>query len=116
MHNNKQRVFSVCANRDLRMAGFTLIEVMIVVAIIAILASIALPSYNDYVRRGQIQEAFGYLSDSRVKMEQYFQDNRNYGTASPGACPPVAFPPPPPAAGSEILHLRLPVRHQRRGR
>jgi type IV pilus assembly protein PilE len=61
--------------------GFTLIEVMIVVAIIAILAGVALPSYQDYVRRGQLPEAFGRLSDYRVKMEQYYLDNRNYGTA-----------------------------------
>ncbi|KLN54680.1 type IV pilin protein [Variovorax paradoxus] len=63
-------------------SGFTLIEVMIVVAIIAILASIAVPSYNDYVRRGQLPEAFNRLSDYRSKMEQYYQDNRNYGTAA----------------------------------
>ncbi len=59
-----------------------MVEVMIVVAIVAILAAIAIPSYNDYVRRGQIPEAFTYLSDYRTKMEQYYQDNRNYGTAA----------------------------------
>jgi type IV pilus assembly protein PilE len=63
-------------------SGFTLIEVMIVVAIIGILAAIAIPSYNDYVRRGQLPEAFNALSDYRSKMEQYYQDNRNYGTAA----------------------------------
>jgi len=52
---------------------------MIVVAIVAILAAVALPAYNDYIRRGEIQEAFGFLSDYRAKMEQYYQDNRNYG-------------------------------------
>lgn len=64
--------------------GFTLVEVMIVVAVIGILAAIALPSYNDYVRRGQLPEAFSGLSDYRTKMEQYYQDNRNYG--SDAAC------------------------------
>ncbi|WP_418316774.1 type IV pilin protein [Piscinibacter sakaiensis] len=62
--------------------GFTLIELMIVVAIVAILATIAFPAYTDYLRRGQIPEAFTHLSDMRVKMEQYYQDNRNYGTSN----------------------------------
>ncbi len=55
---------------------------MIVVAIIGILASVALPAYSDYVRRGQLPEAFGALADLRAKMEQYYQDNRNYGSAA----------------------------------
>lgn len=66
--------------------GFTLIELLIVVAVVAILSAIALPSYSTYVRRGKITEAVTALSDYRVKMEQYFQDNRNYGTAA-SACP-----------------------------
>jgi len=65
-----------------RMAGFTLIELMIVVIIIGVLTSIAVPTYRDYVRRGQLAEAFTTLSDLRVKMEQYYQDNKFYGTNS----------------------------------
>jgi type IV pilus assembly protein PilE len=63
-------------------AGFTLIELMIVVAVVAILAAIALPSYNDYIRRGRLPEAFNALSDYRTKMEQYYQDNRSYGSSA----------------------------------
>jgi type IV pilus assembly protein PilE len=64
--------------------GFTLIEVMVVVAIIAILAAIAIPNYNDYLTRSRTAEPASVLSDARVLMEQFFQDNRAYGTA--GVC------------------------------
>jgi type IV pilus assembly protein PilE len=62
--------------------GFTLIEVMIVVAIIAILARVALPSYVDYVRRGRVPDATVTLSTLQIKMEQWFQDNRSYYTSA----------------------------------
>jgi type IV pilus assembly protein PilE len=59
-------------------SGFTLLEVMIVVAIVAILAAIAIPNYNDFVKRGKIIEATSGLSDLRTRYEQYFLDNRTY--------------------------------------
>jgi prepilin-type N-terminal cleavage/methylation domain-containing protein len=58
--------------------GFTLLELMIVVVIVAILAAIALPNYSDYVKRGKIIEATAGLSDLRQGMEQWFLDNRTY--------------------------------------
>ena len=59
-------------------SGFTLIEAMITVAIVAILAAIAVPSYNEYVQRARITEATSNLADMRNKLEQYFQDNRTW--------------------------------------
>jgi type IV pilus assembly protein PilE len=58
--------------------GFTLVEMLVVVAAIAIMAAVAIPSYNDYTTRGKIAEATSTLSDGRIKMEQFFQDNRTY--------------------------------------
>jgi type IV pilus assembly protein PilE len=69
--------------------GFTLIEVMITVAVIAILAAVALPSYLDYVTRGNLVEARSNLSDMRTRLEQYFLDNRAYPSSS-GDCIPYA--------------------------
>ena len=77
---------SIPAARGRHAAGFTLIELMIVVALIAILASVGYPQYTDYTRRGQIPEAIAAMSDYRIKMEQYFQDYKNYGTTNGGAC------------------------------
>ena len=65
-----------------RASGFTLIEVMIAVAIVAILAPVALPSYTDYVRRSQITDAVSVLGGMRVKLEQHFQDRRTWDSST----------------------------------
>lgn len=61
--------------------GFTLIEVMITVAIVSILAAVAIPQYRDYVTRGRIPDATSALSAKQVQLEQYYQDNRTYASA-----------------------------------
>lgn len=67
--------------------GFTLLELMVVFAIIAILATIGIPAYSDYVKRGKVAEATSTLADLRIRTEQYFQDNRTYVDAP---CTPPA--------------------------
>lgn len=58
--------------------GFTLIELMVAVAIVGILAAIALPNYTEYVKRASRAEAVAALLDAANKQEQYFVDNREY--------------------------------------
>jgi type IV pilus assembly protein PilA len=54
--------------------GFTLIELMIVVAIIGILAAVAIPSYQDYTARAQVTEAVGLSSGFKTGMAEYYAD------------------------------------------
>jgi type IV pilus assembly protein PilE len=72
---------SLSPSLSCRSRGFTLIELMITVVVIGILAAVAYPSYTDYIRRGKISQATSELSAMRVRLEQYYQDNRNYGVA-----------------------------------
>ena len=65
--------------------GFSLLETMIVVAIIAVLATIALPSYAVYVKRARILEAVADLSNAHTRMQEYFLDERSY-VDSGGVC------------------------------
>jgi type IV pilus assembly protein PilE len=69
-----------------KQTGFSLLELMIVVAIIAILSAIALPQYSQYITRSKLTDAMNGLSAYRVSMEQYYQDNRTY------ACPGTGTP------------------------
>lgn len=63
-----------------RSAGFTLIELMIAVAIIGILSAVAVPVYTSYITRGRLADASTGLSTVRAQMERYYQDNRTYAS------------------------------------
>jgi type IV pilus assembly protein PilE len=71
--------------------GFTLIELMIVVVIVAILAAVAIPGYTSYIQRGKLTQALGNLASMQLRMEQFYQDNRTYS----GACSASSIAPKP---------------------
>jgi general secretion pathway protein G len=58
--------------------GFTLVEMMITVAIIGILAAIAIPAYNNYIERARVSSAVSDIAAMSVQIEQYFVENRVY--------------------------------------
>ena len=63
---------------SLKLSGFTLIELMITVAILAIIAAVAIPSYTSYVDRGKRAEARAALLDIAARQERYYSNNRKY--------------------------------------
>src|SRR5690554_5917077 len=71
--------------------GFTLIELMIVVAIIGILAAVAIPAYQDYTIRAQVSEGMSLASGAKTAMAEFYQQkgafgasNASYGLAAAG--------------------------------
>lgn len=75
-----------------RQAGFTLIEIMIAVVVIGILTAIALPSYNGYMMRARLSEAFTGLSGAQPKLEQHWANERTYAgfDTAAGQMPPAS--------------------------
>ncbi|MBU6459602.1 MAG: prepilin-type N-terminal cleavage/methylation domain-containing protein [Proteobacteria bacterium] len=67
--------------------GFTLIELLVTTIIVGILASIAIPAYQNYIRRSALTEATNDLANYRVAMEQYYQDNMTYASGTSCGAP-----------------------------
>lgn len=72
------RTITLEAKMKYQQQGFTLIELMIVVAIIGILAAVAIPSYRDYTARAQVTEAVGLTSGFKTAAAEYFSDRGSY--------------------------------------
>ncbi len=90
-------------------AGFTLIEVMIVVAIIGILAAIAYPSYVRYVQKSRRTDAKTALLDLATRQERYFTMNNTYAATAPnlGYGTSSAFPLDVLTSGTTFYQLNV---------
>ncbi len=83
--------------------GFTLIELMIVVAIIGILAAIAIPMYLDYAIRTQVAHGLNLAAGAKVAVAEYYQDQGQY----PGDNATAGLATPPEITGKYITQVEV---------
>lgn len=91
-------------NSSKRHRGFTLLEMMITVAIIGILAAIAIPGYQRYVEDARESDAKGVLMALANAMERHHTQNYTYVGAADGAGAPAIFPTEAPLEGNEKFY------------
>ncbi|WP_158550542.1 type IV pilin protein [Cognatiluteimonas weifangensis] len=91
--------------------GFTLIELMVVLAIIAIIAAIAVPSYTESVRKGRRADAVREIGRLQLELERWRAENPCYGQSAVGTCPTFtavgAYPALPDATASPYYTLTI---------
>lgn len=87
----------------LKLKGFTLIELMIAVAVVGILSAIAYPSYQSYVVSSRRADAMSTLEQAAGTMERFFTINGNYNGASAGTTIPDKIP----ATGTALYTVTL---------
>ena len=75
----------MCSTAGGAASGFTIIELMVVVAIVSILAVIALPAYRDYVTRSKVSEGMGFAAEAKTSVSEYYHTNRKMPTNNDAA-------------------------------
>jgi type IV pilus assembly protein PilE len=89
--------------------GFTLIELMVVIAIIAIIAAIAIPGYTEQVRKGRRADAGRFVGDLQLRLEQWRAENPCYGITPSPACDAISgtYPTAPTSAVSPYYTIAI---------
>ena len=87
--------------------GFTLIELMIVVAVIAILAAIALPAYNEQVRKSRRAEAARFAGEMQLNLERWRAENPSYANCVGVGCGSGTYPASPDATASPFYTVAI---------
>lgn len=101
-----QSLVKTCFRVGRKQEGFTLIELMIVIAIIAILSAVALPSYREQVAKGRRGEAMSSLMEGAQALERYYSANGSYLN---GANLATVFPTQVPATGTAYYTIAAQV-------
>ncbi|NYZ67482.1 pilin [Endozoicomonas sp. SM1973] len=83
--------------------GFTLIELMIVISIIGILSTIAIPEYQDYVRRSEVAEAISLVATARDRVTQYYNDRKEFPINNQDA----GLPKPDKMIGNRVVSIEV---------
>lgn len=91
--------------------GFTLIELMIVVAIVAIFAAIAIPAYGEQVRKSRRAEASRFAGDIQLSLERWRAENPSYAVCAPAPCGSGTYPAMPTDTASPFYEIEIVAAH-----